>query len=173
MTTSPASLVKRIIFKGVPEFEIPENVPTLIVLDDSMDSAYSTKMSELFTKGSHHSNVSLVVIPQNLLHQSLSSRDICVNSKYIVVLRIRDTKHKLCTWLDNYTQKIFPGFIKHTWKTVNTHIHIFLDITQSINDLLRFRTKIFPGETCEVFASVQGNEPVKATTTHSPRTLGR
>ena len=29
--------------KGVPDFEIPENVPPLIVLDDLMDSAYSKK----------------------------------------------------------------------------------------------------------------------------------
>ena len=35
--------------KGVPDFENPENVPTLIVLDDLMDSAYSKKVSELFT----------------------------------------------------------------------------------------------------------------------------
>jgi len=33
--------------KGVREFENPENVPTLIVLDDLMDSAYSTKDSYL------------------------------------------------------------------------------------------------------------------------------
>jgi hypothetical protein len=35
--------------KGVPDFENPENVPTLIVLDDLMDSAYSTKFSQLFS----------------------------------------------------------------------------------------------------------------------------
>jgi len=35
--------------KGVLDFENPENVPTLIVLDDLMDSAHSTKVSELFT----------------------------------------------------------------------------------------------------------------------------
>ena len=40
--------------KGVPDYENPENVPTIIVLGDLMDSAYSTKVSELFTKGSHH-----------------------------------------------------------------------------------------------------------------------
>jgi len=33
--------------KGVPDFENPENVPTLIVLDDLMDSAYSTKVNYL------------------------------------------------------------------------------------------------------------------------------
>jgi len=55
--------------KGVPEFENPENVHTLIVLDDLMDSAYSTKVNEPFTKGSHHRNISLVLITQKLFHQ--------------------------------------------------------------------------------------------------------
>ena len=44
--------------KGVPDFENPENVPTFIVLDDLMVSAYSTKVGELFIKGSHHRNIS-------------------------------------------------------------------------------------------------------------------
>jgi hypothetical protein len=73
--------------KGVPEFENSENVPTLIVLDDLVDSAYSTKVSELFTKGSHHRNISLVLITQNLFHQGPSSRDISLNSKYIGVFK--------------------------------------------------------------------------------------
>ena len=33
-------------------------------------------------------------------------------------------------------------------------------MTKSINDLLRFRTKIFPCDTTEVFAPVRANEPV-------------
>jgi hypothetical protein len=37
--------------KGVPVFENPENAPTPIVLDDLMDSAYSSKVSQLFTRG--------------------------------------------------------------------------------------------------------------------------
>ena len=60
--------------KGVRDFENLENVPTIVVLDDLMDSAYSTKMSELFTKGSHHRNISLVLITQNLFLQGPSSR---------------------------------------------------------------------------------------------------
>jgi len=35
--------LKNVLFvKGVPDFEKPENVPTLIVMDDLMDSAYCT-----------------------------------------------------------------------------------------------------------------------------------
>ena len=32
--------------EGVPDFEYPENIPTLIVLDDLLDSVYSTKVTE-------------------------------------------------------------------------------------------------------------------------------
>ena len=73
--------------KDVPNFENPENVPTLIVVDNLMYSAYSTKVSELFTKGLHHRNINLVLITQNLFHQCPSSRGISLNRKYIVVFK--------------------------------------------------------------------------------------
>jgi len=68
--------LKNVTFvKGVPNFENPENVPKLVVLDDLIDSAYSTKVSQLFTEVLHNRN-SLVLITQNLFHQGPSSRDI-------------------------------------------------------------------------------------------------
>ena len=48
--------------KCVPDFENPENVYTLIVMFVLMDSAYSTKVSEIFTKVSLHRNISLILI---------------------------------------------------------------------------------------------------------------
>jgi len=71
----------------VPDIENLENTPTFIVLDDLMDSAYSTNVSQLFNKWSIHRNISLVLITQNLFHQDLSSRDNSLNSKYIVVFK--------------------------------------------------------------------------------------
>ena len=41
-----------------------------------MDSAFSTKLSELFCKGPYHRNISLFLITQNLFQQDPSSRDI-------------------------------------------------------------------------------------------------
>ena len=49
------------------------------------------------------------------------------------------------------------------------HTYLFLDVTQSINDLLRFRAKIFPDDRTEMFAPVDANEPVEITITLSPR----
>ena len=136
-----------------------------------MDSAYSTNVSQLFTKGSHHRNISLVLITQNLFHQGPASRDISLNSKYRVVFKNPRDK----TQIVHLTHPVYPENISSLHKTYlevckDPHTYLFLDLTQPINDLLRFRTKIFPGETTEVFAPVQGNEPVEVTTTVSPRT---
>jgi hypothetical protein len=157
---------------GVPEFENPENVPTLIVLDDLMDSAYSKKVSELFTRGSHHRNISLVLITQNLFHQGPSSRDISLNSKYIVVFKNPRDK----TQIVHLARQVYPENISSFHKIYleackDPHSYLFLDLTQSINDLLRFRTKIFPGEITEVFAPIiNSDEPTEVTASFSTRT---
>ena len=59
-------------------------------------------------------------------------------------------------------RQVYPENISIFHKTYleDLHIYLFLDLTQSINDLIRFRTKIFPGEITEVFAPVHGNEPI-------------
>ena len=112
-----------------------------------MDSAYSTKVSELFTKGSHHRNISLVLITQNEFYQSLSSRDFSLNRKYIVVFKNPGDK----TQIVHLARQVYPENISNFHKTYldvckDPHTYLFLDLTQSINDLLRFRTKIFPDE---------------------------
>jgi len=72
-----------------------------------MDSAFSTKLSELFNNGSHHRNISLVLITQNLFLQGLSSRDISLNSKYIVLKNPR-IKTQIVNFSRQTTQKLFP-----------------------------------------------------------------
>ena len=99
--------------KGVPDFENPKNVPTLIVLDDLMDYAYSTKVSELFTKLSHKRTISLVLITQNLFHQGPSSRDITLNSKYAVVFKNPRDKTKIV----HLARQVCPENISRFHKT--------------------------------------------------------
>ena len=50
------------------------------------------------------------------------------------------------------------------------HTYLFLDLTQPINDILRFRTKMFPEETTEVIAHFRGNKPVELAATLPSRT---
>jgi len=108
------SYLKDVSFvKCVPDFGNPKYVPTLIVLDDLMDSAYSTKVSKLFTKGSHHRNISLILITQNLFHQGLSSHDNSLNSKYIVVFK--NPKDK--TQILHLARQVYPEKISSFHKT--------------------------------------------------------
>ena len=125
-----------------------------------MDSAYFKKGSELFTKGSHHRNISMLLIKQNFFHQGPSTSDISLNSKYIVVFKTQEI-----TQIVHWARQIYPENISSFHKTYlasckDPHTYLFLDMTQSINDLIRFRTKIFPGEITDVFAPVQGNDPI-------------
>jgi len=78
-----------------------------------MDSAYSTKVSELFSKGSHHRDISLILITQNLFHQGPSSRDIYLNRKYIVVFKNPRDK----TQIVYLAQQLYPENISSFHKT--------------------------------------------------------
>jgi len=135
-----------------------------------MDSAYCKSVSELFTKGSHHRNISLILITQNLFHQGQSSRYITLNSKYIVVFK----NHRDKTQIVHLARQVCPENIARFHKTYlevckEHHKYLFLDITQSINDLLRFGNKIFPGEIAEVFAPVQADDTIEVATILSSR----
>ena len=55
--------------EGVPEnFGNSQGKPSLLILDDLLNGAYSDKVCDLFTKGSHHRNVSVILVTQNLFH---------------------------------------------------------------------------------------------------------
>ena len=65
--------------------------PCLIILDDLLNEVYLKDVCDLFTKGSHHRNISVIVITQNVFHQGRFCRDISLNGKYSVTLKnVRD-----------------------------------------------------------------------------------
>jgi hypothetical protein len=46
--------------EGLPKkFENAQGKPYLVILDDSLNEVYSNDVCELFTKGSHHKNISV------------------------------------------------------------------------------------------------------------------
>jgi len=78
------------------------------------------------------------------------------------------------TQIGHLRRQVHPENISSFHKTYlepykHPHIYLFLYLTQPINDLLRYRTKIFRGEITDVFTPVQGNDPIEVTTTLSTR----
>src|SRR6185437_5221748 len=72
--------------QGIPNMEMLDGSPKLIVLDDLMHES-NDKVAMLFTKGSHHRNVSVIFITQNIFHQKKNSRDMNLNSHYLVAFK--------------------------------------------------------------------------------------
>lgn len=73
---------------GIPQnFENETNEPILIILDDLMNESDNKEMSQLFTRGSHHRNTSVILISQNIFHKGSHIRDISLNTKYIVLFK--------------------------------------------------------------------------------------
>jgi len=83
------SLHKNVNFhEGVPQkFGNDHGRPCLIILDNLLNEVYSKDVCDLFTKGSRHRNISVILITQNLFHQGRFCRDISLNAKYSVALK--------------------------------------------------------------------------------------
>ena len=77
--------------KGIPaniedEQFLNPAIRNLIVIDDLMSEASNDKrICDLFTKGSHHRNLSVICLVQNLYYQGKESRTMSLNSQYLVL----------------------------------------------------------------------------------------
>ena len=135
--------------EGVPvEFKNPGGKPCLFILDKLLNDAYSSgRVCDLFSKGSHHRNISDILITQNIFHQSKHCRDISLNAKYLILLKkVRDRSP-----FSRLAQQVYPKisvdlYDSYVDATSRPHGYLVLDLSQDINDLLRFRTEIFPEE---------------------------
>ena len=76
-------------FESIPNVEFIEGLPnienvdktkrTLIIIDDLMNET-NRSVTNLFTKGSHHYNCSVIYIVQTLFNQNKENRTISLNS---------------------------------------------------------------------------------------------
>ena len=70
----------------------------LIVLDDQMiDASKDKRIENLFTRGSHHRNLSVIYIVQNLFYQEKDSRSITLNSHYLILFKNPRDKLQIVT----------------------------------------------------------------------------
>jgi hypothetical protein len=135
-----------IILKSANIPQTFENISdnTLIILDDLMTDAYTKNICELFTKGSHHNNLSVILVTQNVFHQAKYCRDISLNCKYLVVFKNpRDKSQILSLARQIYPENAMEIMRVYNEVTSEPHGYMFFDLTQSTNDLVRFRTDIF------------------------------
>ena len=82
------------------------NTRNLIVFDDQMiDASIDERIVSLLTRGSHHRNLGVIYIVQNLFHQGKGSRSISLNSHYLVLFKNPRDKLQILT----LAKQMYPG----------------------------------------------------------------
>ena len=139
--------------EGIPDlehFKKTKHVPRLLILDDLMHMSDCANLTQLFTKGSHHNNISVINIVQNIFYNGL--RTSRVNSQYLILLKNPSDNLQVST----LARQLFPKNPKHLLEayadaTSTPHSYLLLDLHQHTLDNLRLRTNIFPGDITTVY----------------------
>jgi hypothetical protein len=128
--------------------EFADGHHNLIVLDDLMSSVLSNKdMELLFTQGCHHRRLSVIFISQNLYCQGRSSRNIALNTWYLIIFKvIRDMSQLMTLGRQLYPDK--SGVLIEVYRDVmqTPYSYLVIDLTPHVEDEYRLRTRVFPGE---------------------------
>ena len=166
-----AVLRKHIRFiEGVPEnFDETEGGrPCLVNLDHLLNDVSSKKVCALFTKDSHHRNIRVNLITQNLFHEGRYCRDISLIAKYLVLLRDKNQfMHMVRQVYPEHRNSLYRAYLHATHRLQG---YFILDLSQDTNDLLRFGNKVFPNERPPIiYAPVGDDEASEIELSYSPR----
>lgn len=146
------------VFDTVPGVRFVQGLPnlesftgerrTLIVLDDLMHEA-NDDVSQIFTKGSHHKNLSVLFLTQNLFFNSKHARTMSLNSQYIVLFKNpRDVGQISYLGRQMFPSKNGSKFLAEAFAdaTSKPYGYLFIDLKADTDERLRIRTNIFPSD---------------------------
>jgi hypothetical protein len=93
--------------KGLPDTimdSINPETRNLFIIDDMMGEKDGV-ICKLFTKKSHHGNLSMIYIVQNLFHQSKEHRTISLNASYLCLTKnVRDASQ-----ITHLAKQLYPN----------------------------------------------------------------
>ena len=109
-------------------------------------------VANMFTKGAHHRNISVVFLAQNLFPKNKFARTMSLNAHYTVLFKNpRDVSQ-----FENLAREMYPKTSQFaveanrdaTWEPYS---YLLVDLRPEQDEELRLRTNIFPGETHYVY----------------------
>ena len=120
----------------------------ILVLDDQMGVASSSSsVADLFTRGSHHRNLTVIYLVQNVYNHGKSQRTISLNSHYSVVFRNGRDASQSCTMAyqicPNNSKWLIDSFTDATCKPYG---YLVLDHHPLTPENQTVITNILPGE---------------------------
>lgn len=123
--------------KGAMSKHVDGVTPTLMIIDDLQDeTSKDGQVADMFKKGSHHRNLSVIFIVQNLYFQGKKSRDIALNAHYVVLFKNPADRLQV----NNFASRLgLKDFVMQTYRQVcgQPHGHLIFDLTQQSDNSLR------------------------------------
>lgn len=138
---------------GIPEdieninSEHPES-HLLLILDDLMDVVVKHDgVQTLFSRGSHHNNVTLIYVNQNFYFQGPKSRTISLNAQYLLIFKNKRDKRQI-TQLGSQMglNNVLKFAINDVWKT--KYSYLLIDLSPHNDSEIIIKTHIFPDQYC-------------------------
>ena len=148
--------------RNVPSFTSKQGLPSseeideftadrcqkLIVVDDLMQKVVQDKEMELlFTEGTHHRCVSVILITPNLYPGGKHARTIALNTWYTVLMKhLRDVSQ-----VGMLGRQLYPGRRKAFMKAFEDAVgskkgYLIVDTSPHEDDQYRLRSRVFPGQ---------------------------
>ena len=125
----------------------------LVIIDDLMSSAADSKrISKLFTQVSHHRNLTVIFIIQNLFNQGREMRTISLNAHYLVLYKNPRDKSQI-RYLANQIYPENSKFLSCVYQdaTSSPHSYLVIDLHPETPEQFRILTNIFPGSQLRFF----------------------
>ena len=130
------------------ESMIDPSIRNLVVINDLMqEMSHDQRITNLFTKGCLHRNLSVIFILLNIFHRGKQLRDMRLNCHYLVLFKSpRDSSQ-----VNHLAKQMFPGHVKYMQESFQDATKRFYgcllcDLKPETPTDLRLRTNIFPGE---------------------------
>ena len=135
--------------QGIPDFDYFDGRRTLLVIDDLMGVKNDTVI-KFFTRGSHHLNLTIFYLMQNLFLKS--NRTISLNSQIRILFKnARDSIQ-----FSFFARQSYPKHIKEIKKafidaTSQAYRYLLFNFWSETLDQLQIRTGIFPEDSQFVY----------------------
>ena len=152
-----SSELKIEFFHGLFDIDsFDKNQNNLLILDDLMDECENSKViKKLFTVDSHHNNISVFLITQNIFPKGKCARDISLNSHYIIIFKNPRDMNQVGV----LGRQMFPfncKFFLEAYQDATenkAHGYLFIDLKQTTDQKNRIQTGIIPGDERIIYTS--------------------
>ena len=131
--------------EGLPDMQTLQNQKRKLVIIDDLMTETNKSITALFTKGSHHLNLSVLHLVQNVFDGNKQARTISLNAHYLVIFKNpRDASQ-----ITHLAKQMYPGHVKYLQEafrdaTSKPFGYLLVDLKQDTPEHMRLRTNILP-----------------------------